>query len=243
MQTFRKIDRKRLPEVVAAEIETAILDGTFTVGSHLPSEQQLATQFGVSRNVVREAFKFLKERGLINILNGSGTYVCHPSREPTSTALGRYIRQTGAYSNIPALYETRRILEGESVRFAAQRADENDLEVLHACLERMKSHTKSMEHWSEADLDFHLEIARATHNPFLGLLLEPLVDQLRGVIAEGFLVPGAVEKGLEAHFRLYSCICDRDAEGAYETMIEHLRDSESRVTEFKGPGHYSAENV
>ncbi|MBN8620804.1 MAG: FadR family transcriptional regulator [Anaerolineae bacterium] len=229
MKTFTKLPRKPLPEVVASEIEEAIIQGTFAIGSQLPSEQQLADQFGVSRNVVREAFKFLKERGLIEILNGSGAYVQQPSHAPTSDALGRYIRLLGAHESIADLYEARRLLEGWNARLAAERADEDDLHHLSHCLERMEAHAGSIEKWSEADLEFHLGVAKATHNAFLGILLEPLVDQLRGVIAEGYVVPGAVERGLEAHRNLLALIRARDAEGAYNAILEHLRDSESRV--------------
>jgi GntR family transcriptional regulator, transcriptional repressor for pyruvate dehydrogenase complex len=229
MKTFSKVERQRLPELVAGQIEEAIIDGAFVVGSQLPSEQNLADQFGVSRNVVREAFKFLKERGLIEIVNGSGAYVCQPSGEATSTALGRYIRLLGAGASVAALYEARRTLEGANALFAAQRADSEDLQALAACLKRMREHAGSIEKWSQADLDFHLAIAKATHNPFLVLLLEPLVDQLRGVIAEGYRVPGAVERGLAAHIRILDCIKARDSEGAYQAIMEHLSDSEARV--------------
>lgn len=231
MKSFNRIERKRLPEMVADEIEEAIIDGTFVVNTQLPSEQHLATQFGVSRNVVREAFKYLKERGLIEILNGSGAYVLHPSGEATSSALGRYIRLLGAHESIQALYEARRILEGWNARLAAQRATEDDLQVLASCLKRMEAHAGSIEKWSEADLDFHLAVAKSTHNPFLSVLLEPLVDQLRGVIAEGYIVPGAAEGGLRAHIDIYNYIKARDSEGAYTAIIKHLGDSESRVHE------------
>jgi GntR family transcriptional repressor for pyruvate dehydrogenase complex len=232
MKTFDKIERKRLPELVANQIEEAIIAAEYTVGSQLPSEQQLANQFGVSRNVVREAFKFLKERGLITIVNGSGAYVCQPSAEATSSALGRYIRLLGAHDSIEMLYEARRLLEGENARLAALRADDDDLQGLAACLQRMQEHGGSIERWSEADLDFHLGIARATHNPFLAVLLEPFVDQLRGVIAEGYLVPGAAERGLHAHVKVFNCIKANDAEGAYQAILEHLSDSEARVEKF-----------
>src|SRR5215467_12933360 len=96
IDVFTKLKQPRLPEVVAGKIEEAIINGTFSVGSQLPSEQQLADQFGVSRNVVREAFKFLKERGLIEILNGSGAYIRQPSGSATSNALDRYLRLIGA---------------------------------------------------------------------------------------------------------------------------------------------------
>lgn len=229
MKTFNKVAQKRLPELVADEIEEAIIDGTFSAGSQLPSEQQLADQFGVSRNVVREAFKFLKERGLIEILNGSGAYVCPPSSEATSNALGRYIRLIGAGESVAALYEARRMLEGSNARLAAERATDEDLARLADCLQRMQQHAGSMEKWSQADLEFHRGVAKATHNPFLILLLEPLVDQLRGVIAEGYLEPGAVERGLEAHTKLLNHLKNRDSEGAYQTIIDHLTDSEARV--------------
>lgn len=229
MNTFSKVERKGLPEVVAATIEDAILDGTFVAGSQLPSEQQLAAQFGVSRNVVREAFKFLKERGLINVLNGSGAYVCQPSAETTSNALGRYIRLIGASESVAALYEARRILEGQNIRLAAERSTDEDLALLADCLKRMKEHGGDIEKWAQADLEFHLAIASATHNPFLRVLLEPLVDQIRGVIAKPYDVPGAVERGLEAHTKLFNYIKNRDADGAYRAIMDHLRDSEARI--------------
>ncbi|MEO8392318.1 MAG: FadR/GntR family transcriptional regulator [Chloroflexota bacterium] len=229
MKTFQKIERKRLPELVANQIEEAIIAGEYAVGSQLPSEQQLANQFGVSRNVVREAFKFLKERGLISIMNGSGAYVSQPSSEQTSSALGRYMRLLGAHDSIEMLYEARRLLEGANVRLAAQRADADDLQTLSECLQRMQEHAGSIERWSAADLDFHLAIASATHNPFLAVLLEPFVDQLRGVIAEGYLVPGAVERGLQAHVKLLEYLQAKDADGAYEAIMEHISDSEARV--------------
>jgi GntR family transcriptional repressor for pyruvate dehydrogenase complex len=97
----------------------------------------------------------------------------------------------------------------------------------------MRQHAGSIEKWTEADLDFHLAIAKATHNPFFSVLLEPLVNQLRRVIAEGYLVPGAVGTGLEAHTRLYECIKNRDPEGAYNAIMDHLHDSEVRVKTYK----------
>mgnify|MGYP001178209851 CR=1 FL=1 len=229
MRTFSKLTHKRLPERIADEIESAIVHGEFAAGVQLPSEQQLAAQFGVSRNVVREAFRYLQARGLIEIINGSGAYVTPPSGAPTSSALGRYIRLLGAHESIAALYEARRILEGENARLAALRADADDIARLENCLERMRSGMHDIAVWSQADLDFHLAIAKATHNPFLDVLLEPLVDQLRGVIAEGYLVSGAVERGLAAHVKLTEAIRNRDADGAYQAIIDHLLDSESRV--------------
>lgn len=226
---FEKVDRLRLPEVVATEVEQAILRPAFAIGDRLPSEQQLADQFGVSRNVVREAFKLLQERGLIMITNGSGAFVAQPTSEPTSNALSRYLRLTGATASRASLYETRRILEGANAHLAAERADVSDIAALADCVARMREHSGSLERWAQADLEFHLTLARATHNPFQCVLLEPLIDQLRDVIAEGYLTPGAVATGLSAHAHLLEHIQHGDAQGAYTIIIRHLHDSEAMV--------------
>jgi GntR family transcriptional repressor for pyruvate dehydrogenase complex len=239
MKTFQKVQPKRLPVVVASEIEQAIIEGDFVAGSQLPSEQQLADQFEVSRNVVREAFRYLQERGLIEIVSGSGAYVSQPSAAPTSSALGRYIRLLGHHDSIEALYEARRILEGNNARLAALRASAEDIREIESCLQQMHEGASSITLWSQADLNFHLAIASATHNPFLSVLLELLVDQLREVIAEGYFVDGAVERGLAAHARLTQAIIARDAEAAYDAIIEHLSDSEARVETLSSTVHSS----
>jgi len=228
---FKKITRTRLYETVAEEIENAILDGQYEISSRLPSEQSLADQFEVSRNVVREALKVLQERGLVEVMDGSGAFVAHPNSEQTTNALGRYIRMIGVDSAIDALYETRIALEGFNARLAAQRATDEQIEELNSYLEMMRENMASHVRWTEADLDFHIAVAKATNNPFQALLLEPLVEQLREVISKGFVKPGATQTGLAAHIKLIECIRARDPEGAYRTMVGHLHHSEQTVKE------------
>lgn len=229
MSAFNRVDRVPLPEQIAGEIEEAIMSGKFALGSLLPSEQQLADQFGVSRNVIREAFKFLKERGLILIQNGSGAMVVPPSVRATSSALGRYLRMNPPRNEVEALYEIRRLLEGEAARLAAERIEKLDHEYLAVCIKRMEKHAGNIEAWSKADLDFHIGVAAAAQNPLFRILLYPLVDQLRDVIREGYAEPGAAERGLEAHRQIFDRIRHGDADGAHQAMLEHLHDSQERV--------------
>jgi GntR family transcriptional repressor for pyruvate dehydrogenase complex len=226
---FKKIPRARLYEIVAEEIEKAILEGQYEVGARLPSEQSLADQFEVSRNVVREALKVLQERNLVEVLDGSGAYVARPNPAATRNALGRYIRQIGANSAIDALYETRIALEGLNARLAAQRATPDQIDEMATTLERMQNNMDSSVRWTEADLDFHLTVAKATNNPFQLLLLDPLIGQMREVIADGFDQPGATQKGLAAHIRLLEYIRSHDPEGAYKTMVDHLLFSQATI--------------
>jgi GntR family transcriptional repressor for pyruvate dehydrogenase complex len=229
MTVFNKLDRVPLPEQIAGEIEEAIIAGKFAVGTLLPSEQQLADQFGVSRNVIREAFKVLKERGLIRIQTGAAAMVVPPDSRKTSTALWRYLRMQPPRNEVEALYEIRRLLEGEAARLAAQRIHKLDLDYLWECIERMARHAGNIKAWSDADLDFHIGVAVAAQNPLFRILLFPLVEQLRDVIQEGYAEPGAAERGLEAHRQIFDRIRHGDTEGAYQAMLNHLHDSQERV--------------
>lgn len=229
MKTFGRVERQSLSEKVAAETEKAITSGAYPVGSRLPSEQTLTTQFGVSRNVVREGLRLLQERGLLETRNGSGAYVLPPATQTATNALSRYMRLTEKPNQVRALYEARRVLEGANVTFAAERANEADIAEMSAALERMRDFDGSVESWSEADLAFHLAISRAAHSVFLGMLLEPLVGQLRNVIEEGFQIPGAMKAGFEEHERILESIRHHRPDEARENMHYHLHQSESHV--------------
>lgn len=226
---FKKVERQRLSQSVAGELEEAILAGRFEIGARLPSEQTLADQFGVSRNVIREALKMVQTHGLVNIVNGAGVFVAQPNPGTTGAALGRYLRLAGLDSSLGSLYETRKIIEGANARLAAERAHPDDLTALAKCLARMNSSIASMDQWTEADLDFHLGIAHAAHNPFLSMILEPLVGQLHDVIADGYRVPGAVETGSKGHQRIYKALVEHDADAAERAMLQHLEDSRNRI--------------
>ena len=67
------VQRTNLYEQIAEQLERAIVRPGVQVAKKLPSEQELARQFAVSRTVVREALKLLRERGLITQTNGDGS--------------------------------------------------------------------------------------------------------------------------------------------------------------------------
>ena len=66
-------------ETIADKLEEMILTDAISIDEKLPSEQTLATSFGVSRPVIREALMLLNARGLISQKNGEGNYVSQPT--------------------------------------------------------------------------------------------------------------------------------------------------------------------
>jgi DNA-binding FadR family transcriptional regulator len=230
MSQVMRVMRKRLYQQIADDIERLILDGTYIANSRLPSEQEMADKYGVSRNVVREALKRLKERDLVYIRTGSGTYIRKPSTKPVSDALHRLIRHSNADITIAHFYEIRRMLEPESARLAAKRAEQEDIEAIQAAYDDMEKSRGDGEAWSQADLQFHLAVTTAAHNPLIQSVLNPLTEPLREVIEVGLSEPSGAQAGLAAHKRILDAIQNHDPDLACQAMLDHLLDSEKRLS-------------
>ena len=70
------------------QIASAILSGKFTRGDVITSERALAEQLGVSRNIVRNAYRRLEDEGLVETVSTSGRRVraARKSRSAAGTA-------------------------------------------------------------------------------------------------------------------------------------------------------------
>jgi GntR family transcriptional regulator, transcriptional repressor for pyruvate dehydrogenase complex len=230
LATIQPLQRLSLFEALAAQIEEWILSGTLEPGAKLPSEGSLSRQFGVSRPVVREALAQLRERGLIETVSGSGTFVKRPDADHLTDAVLRHLRAAGGTQSLAKVYEARLAIESTAARLAAERATDRDLEQIASQLEAMRTAGKDVHQWTAADLGFHVAVAEASHNPFLSTLLAPLVKVIEQTIAETFRSKSAVRAGLSAHERIHDRLGDHDPSGAEQAMREHLADSERRLT-------------
>ncbi len=226
---IQPVDRRRLYQQIADDIEHAILNGTLAPGTRLPGEHELAVQYEVSRNVIREAMKRLKEHGLIHIRTGSGAFISSPTAQPVTDALHRLIRHSASDVTVPHLYEVRRFLEPQAARLAAKRATSSERAAIEEALAAMRAHSNEPAAWTAADLSFHLAVASASGNPLLRSILNPLTDALRTVIQAGYTDRRNVAAGLEAHAQILDAIVRRDGPSAYQAMLDHLFDSEARL--------------
>jgi GntR family transcriptional repressor for pyruvate dehydrogenase complex len=230
---IQPLQRLSLLEALAAQIEEWILSGEIEAGAKLPAEDSLARQFGVSRPVVREALAQLRERDLIETVSGSGTFVKHPDADHLTEAVLRHLRvAAGGTESIAKVYEARLAIESTTARLAAERATDHDVDQVASRLESMRAAggDGDVQLWTASDLGFHVDVARASHNPFLSTLLAPLVKVIEHGIAESFRSRRAIRSGLEAHQRIFDHIASHDPPGAEQAMRDHLADSERRLT-------------
>jgi GntR family transcriptional repressor for pyruvate dehydrogenase complex len=216
--------REPLHREVARILSERIISGDCPERSLLPTERELCKDMGVSRTVIREAIKFLESRGLVRIERGRGTVVQEPHAGPLTETFRLLLRRRGDV--LKDLVEVRKILEVGIAGLAAERRDESHLRGMERALETMRQKPSAPEGYVDADVAFHAEIARASQNPVVLVLLEPLADLLRESRLITFSGPRMVKLRTRQHEQIYKRIRAGDAEGAREAMGRHLTDTE-----------------
>ncbi len=214
-------------EAVMRQLETALLDGTWPPGSRLPAERQLADAFGVARNTVREAIQRLAARGLLSARRGAGVYVTDTLRSGIASPWGQLVADHPALRE--DILEFRRVLEGATAYFAAQRADASDLKRIRTLLRELERARESDDKRAEADADakLHEAIARASHNTMFLHLQTSVIGMLREHImlsGTGLREQSSVESAqlLFQHQAICEAIAARRPEEARTAMQSHM---------------------
>jgi len=160
--SFTTIKRESTLEVIVQQIKDQIKKGILKPGEKLPSERELASLLGVSRTSVREAIKALSFSGYLEVIQGKGTYVLE-----MSTKYDEIVNFFSGFSNysLDYLMEARIMLEGEFARLAALNASQEEIDLIENS-------------FVVKDLEFHLTIAKATHNPFMDGLMKIIGEML-----------------------------------------------------------------
>lgn len=215
------VQTERLYERIVDQIEQRILAGDLKVGDQLPSEYELAEQFGVSRTAVREAIKALREKRLVEVHPGKGTFITNGAPETMRYSLG-LIMKYGAVNASSHLVEVREILEPEIAALAATRITEEYISAMRRAVEVMDHALDNVDLFVEADLDFHLALAEGTQNPIIPILMDSIIDLLREQRKRIGLTSGGLERGQFHHKRILEAVIQRDPQAARQAMQKHL---------------------
>jgi len=216
-----KIKRNPLYEQVVDDIIQKIIDEGLVDGTKIPSERDMSEQFGVSRVVIREAMKVLVKNGMVVVEPGRGTFIADQTSVSLHTALDLVCRIQGIDSY--KVMEVRIPLEILAAGLAAQRADQNDIKVLNACVEECETNLKDVEKFIASDEKFHLGLAEAAKNELLLALLQPLVNLIQMVRAKTAGLPNAAMSASHLHRKVYEAIKNHDVKAAQEAMQEHMQ--------------------
>jgi GntR family transcriptional repressor for pyruvate dehydrogenase complex len=226
-ELFKAVPREAtLANRVTEQIEALIVEGLLQPGQRLPSERELADQFGVSRTVVREAVRGLVAKGLLEVRPGSGTLIRSPSARAVSQSMTLFLRAGQPNLDYTKIHEIRRVLEVEIAGLVAERRTDEDLARLEGILAEMATIHDHRDRFAQSDLAFHSALASATHNDLFSILLDAVVGVMLKVRQMGFDVPGSPASVLKFHRAIYDSVRAGDSAGAREAMRLHLVDAE-----------------
>ncbi|MFD8573581.1 FadR/GntR family transcriptional regulator [Streptomyces sp. NPDC057694] len=201
--------RSALSEQVITALRAQISSGEWPVGSRIPTEPELVEQLGVARNTVREAVRALAHNGLLDIRQGSGTYVVATSE------LAGVMQRRFAEADPRHIAELRSTLESSAAKLAAVRRTERDLKQLDALLVRREEAWESgdTEAFVTADATFHMAVVAASHNDVMTAMYADLGEVLRDWLREDVGERLTAENHMD-HAGLVDAIRDGDAEAA-----------------------------
>lgn len=180
----RAVPTPRASDEIASQIRAELASGNLGVGSRLPSERQLASQFGVSRNTLREALRSLEHAGLLTLHKGAhgGAVIAQRGDMAITNGL-QDLFSLGAIQ--PAqLTEARIWLEAVVVREACKRATAADIAALRRNVDETAAAMASGDFplRAQKNIEFHRLLARMTGNPIIEVLIGAVLDVLREFI-------------------------------------------------------------
>lgn len=219
----------RYYEYVIESIKGMIARGELKCGEKIPSERELADKFNVSRVPIREALKILEYMGILDSSRGDGTYVKNITVEDLIGKMDFAITATA--DTIMDLLELRINLETFAAYYAALRRTDDDIAEIRQVLLDMRE-AKKAPNMGDEDVQalrrlshqFHRCLVKAAHNAVLSSIYENLYELLD--ISRQFTIntSGISYNSILAHEAVFNKIIQQDAEGARESMNEHLDD-------------------
>lgn len=196
------------------------IEKRFAAGDRLPSENELASELGVSRTTLREAVRLLAAHQVLVTERGRGTFVrqdFHPSDAKLTLE-----SMTPEIMDVRDLFEMRLIFEPEAAFYAAQRATDAELERIRHYAELEEGIIERGEDSAEIEMAFHNSIATATHNSFIGELVPLIYRSIERALRLSGTFPDIIANVVEDNRMLIEFLSRRNAEGARSAMRIHI---------------------
>lgn len=211
--------RSTLVADITQELRQMILTGKVQPGEFLPSRKDLAAQLGVGLSTVHEAIQVLTAVGMIESHPGKGTWVRHDALDTlihpavVNTRLGEL--------NAREVYEARSVIEVALTESAAQRATPEDIERIWDALKAMEATVENEEAFVEADLEFHLAVAKAGHNDLLEQFYHLARKLLSEAITKMVKLPKVKDESIRFQRAIAEAIEQRDVHKARQAALDH----------------------
>ena len=224
MEMYDQISKPRIPlyEQVAGILEEFIIEQGVE-GLRLPSEHELTIQYKVSRTVIREALKLLKERGLVSMRVGDGLYTTRPAN-----ALNSVMSRIARFDKIDdeQITAVRQMLETASIKEAVRVASDRDFDLLETINQAMAIHMDDNEKRAALDYQFHYTLSKICKNELLTNMVESIMGVLQDYIKRRLIIyPEGNLQGIEEHSKIIEALRARDEKKVTKLITKHIKSS------------------
>jgi len=225
---LKSLYRQSLAGQVADRLVDTIVNHRMKAGDSLPSESALASEYGVSRPVIREALQSLVALGIISTTPGRQAVICFPN----ISAMQKILEAASTIHEISDvdILMARQAIELETAKQAALQHSDNEIEKLDLIIIEMRESLDSPDTYTSCDVRLHETIALISNNQLLVYLVQALHGLTRRVVEEGEKMADADERQIiqAQHEQLVAAIGGHDVAGAYEAMLDHFRTARAR---------------
>lgn len=224
---------KGLAQLLNFDISTGIATGEYPPETALPTETRLASDYGVSRSVVRSALELLKERGLVHSEQGSGTFVCKLDKDELDALL-----PDRCPYEFQECYACRLAIEPEIAAQLAEACPGGAMDYLGAELEHLEdfrgNDRGSVRLETVRDADFHIKLAEFSGNSFFHSIMARMRPFIMiGMNSEKNLTTAQrdihTDRNIDEHGRIIRAILRGNSDAARWAMNEHLQNGRQRI--------------
>ncbi len=218
---IKKVVHQSIGEQVFEQLKEQIFYNEWRSGEKIPSENDLAASFGVSRITVRQALQKLMALGLIETRLGEGSFIKEavPGINMNPLIPMAYLNE----NPLMELLEYRKVLEGNVAELATQKASEEEVAKLEEAYLLMEQVKDDLQMFSKMDLNFHLLLANMTKNSLIIQTFHIFNDVLNRAFTQIVSKRGN-SAGIYYHQLLLEAVKSRNSREAKRIMDEHMQD-------------------
>ena len=204
-----------------------IVSGELKPGDRLPTEPELAANFGVARTSVREATKILSYRGGLESRRSEGTFVSSGFTESMIDPMV-YGIILGRGEDFDSLIELREMTEVGIMRLAMKKGGEEELRRIRDCLDDFEDAVAGRRGEVEeaafmADEAFHNAVSAMCRNDLvdkINRVVRVLTYAVRRKTVSTMISTGRARRLLDVHWRIYELLKSKNTEGLEEFIHE-----------------------
>ncbi len=205
-------------KLVLERIKEALINKELGPGDYLPSETELAKNLGVGKSSVREAVKMLEAMGVVEVKQGNGTIICdHTDRNSVNSLIFQLILENGSEKDV---LDLRMMFETSYTVMAMKNVNTEDIRKIEATIDIFEANIKAGKQEVDDDLNFHYAILESTHNPFVIIIGDTILQLFKTSIYKS--VHQMPDVALADHKRIFNAFCVKDEKQVTDAIASSL---------------------